>query len=52
MTFKQSQELGAHVRKGEKGSLVVYANRITRTEANEWWFLLWLFDDRCHCQPS
>ena len=32
MTFKQAQELGAHVRKGEKGSLVVYANTITRTE--------------------
>ena len=32
MTFKQAKELGAHVRKGEKGSLVVYANTITRTE--------------------
>ncbi len=32
MTFKQAQELGAHVRKGEKGSLVVYANTISRTE--------------------
>jgi antirestriction protein ArdC len=32
ITFKQAQELGAHVRKGEKGSLVVYANTITRTE--------------------
>jgi len=32
MTFKQAQELGAHVRKGEKGSLVVYANRVTKTE--------------------
>jgi antirestriction protein ArdC len=32
MTFKQSLELNAHVRKGEKGSLVVYANSITRTE--------------------
>src|SRR5881394_1778644 len=26
MTFRQATELGAHVRKGEKGSLVVYAN--------------------------
>jgi len=32
MTFKQAIELGAHVRKGEKGSLVVYANKITKTE--------------------
>ena len=32
MTFNQSCELNAHVRKGEKGSLVVYANSITRTE--------------------
>jgi antirestriction protein ArdC len=35
MTFKQAQELGAHVRKGEKGSLVVYANTITRKEEGE-----------------
>src|SRR5439155_12359424 len=28
-------ELGAHVRKGEKGSLVVYANAITRTEHDD-----------------
>ncbi len=32
MTFRQAKELGGHVRKGEKGSLVVYANKITRTE--------------------
>ena len=32
MTFKQASELEAHVRKGEKGSLVVYASSITRTE--------------------
>jgi len=32
MTFKQASALGAHVRKGEKGSLVVYANTISRTE--------------------
>jgi antirestriction protein ArdC len=35
MTFRQAKEFGAHVRKGEKGSLVVYANSITRTETNE-----------------
>ena len=35
MTFKQSHERGAHIRRGEKGSLVVYANTITRMEINE-----------------
>jgi antirestriction protein ArdC len=35
MTFKQALELNAHVRKGEKGSLVVYANSITRKETDE-----------------
>ena len=35
MTFRQASELNAHVRKGEKGSLVVYANAITRTEHDE-----------------
>jgi antirestriction protein ArdC len=35
MTFRQASELDAHVRKGAKGSLVVYANAITRTERNE-----------------
>ncbi len=34
MTFRQAQELGACVRKGETGSMVVYANRITKTETN------------------
>ena len=34
MTFKQALELKAHVRKGEKGSLVVYASSITRTETD------------------
>ena len=34
MTFKQAIELNAHVRKGEKGSLVVYANTVTKTEAD------------------
>jgi len=32
MTYKQALELGGQVRKGEHGSLVVYADRITRTE--------------------
>ena len=35
MTFKQASELGAHVKKGEKGSLVVYASAITRTEQDD-----------------
>jgi antirestriction protein ArdC len=35
MTFRQATELNAHVKKGEKGSLVVYANSITRTEPDE-----------------
>jgi antirestriction protein ArdC len=35
MTFRQAIELNAHVRKDEKGSLVVYANAITRTERDE-----------------
>ena len=35
MTFKQASELDAHIRKGEKGSLVVYADRITRKETDE-----------------
>jgi antirestriction protein ArdC len=32
MTFKQAKELGAHVKKGERGNMVVYANAITKTE--------------------
>lgn len=35
MTFKQAQQLGAHVRRGEKGNLVVYASTVTRTETDE-----------------
>ena len=35
MTFKQALELKAHVRKGEQGSLVVYANKIIRTETDQ-----------------
>lgn len=34
MTYKQSQEMGAQVRKGEHGSLVVFADRITKTETD------------------
>jgi antirestriction protein ArdC len=34
LTFKQAQELGGNVRKGEKGELVVYADRITRTQTD------------------
>ena len=32
MTFKQAKEFDAHVKKGERGNLVVYANTITKTE--------------------
>ena len=35
LTFKQALELGGNVRKGEMGELVVYANRITRTETDD-----------------
>ncbi len=35
MTYKQAAELGAQVRKGEQGSLVIYADRITMTEQND-----------------
>ena len=31
MTFRQALELSAHVRKGERGSTVVYASTVTRT---------------------
>lgn len=34
MTFKQALALDANVRKGEHGSLVVYADKITRTETD------------------
>ncbi len=34
MTFKQALEFKAHVRKGEQGSLVVYADKITRSETD------------------
>jgi antirestriction protein ArdC len=35
MTFKQALEVDAHVRKGEHGSLFVFANTVTRTERDE-----------------
>jgi antirestriction protein ArdC len=35
MTFNQAKELKASVRKDSKGTLVVYADRITKTEAAE-----------------
>ena len=35
MTFKQATELDGHIRKGEKGSLVVYADSITRKETDD-----------------
>lgn len=35
MTFKQTIELGGRVRKGEKGSPVVYADTLRRTETDE-----------------
>jgi antirestriction protein ArdC len=34
MTFKQALDLKANVRKGEEGSLVVYADKIIRTETD------------------
>lgn len=35
MTYKQAEEFGAHVRKGEHGSLVVYADRFTKTQEGQ-----------------
>ncbi|MDE8347473.1 MAG: zincin-like metallopeptidase domain-containing protein [Acidocella sp.] len=35
MTFKQALEYGANVRKGEKGTQIVYMNRVTKSEPNE-----------------
>ncbi len=34
MTYKQAQALGGQVRKGETGSLVVYADRVTKTDVD------------------
>jgi antirestriction protein ArdC len=35
MTYRQAGELKAHVRKGECGSLVVFADRVAKTETND-----------------
>lgn len=35
MTFRQALALGGHVRKGEHGATVVYANRFSRTETDD-----------------
>jgi antirestriction protein ArdC len=35
MTYRQAQGIGAQVRKGERGTLVVYADRIRRSEVDE-----------------
>ena len=35
VTYKQAQELGGQVRKGETGSLVVYADRFTKSETDD-----------------
>lgn len=35
LTYRQAKELGAHVRKGEKGSPVVYAKTVRKTEQND-----------------
>lgn len=35
MTFRQALALGAHVRKGEQGSTVVYADTLVRTETSD-----------------
>ena len=35
MTFRQAKQLGAHVKKGEHGSLVVFASTFKKTEADE-----------------
>ena len=35
MTYKQAEELGGQVGKGEKGSLVVFANRVTRAVTDD-----------------
>jgi antirestriction protein ArdC len=35
MTFKQAQQMGANVRKGEKGTQVVYADKLTKEEEGQ-----------------
>ncbi|WP_332702630.1 ArdC family protein [Devosia sp.] len=35
MSFRQAQDMGAHVKKGERGTMVVYAGTLVRSEMNE-----------------
>jgi antirestriction protein ArdC len=35
MTYRQAAELGGHVRKGESGTTVVYASKLTKTELDD-----------------
>ncbi len=35
VTFQQSKEMGAHIRKGEKATTTVYANAVEKTEIDE-----------------
>jgi antirestriction protein ArdC len=35
LTYKQAAKLGGQVRKGEKGSLVVYADTITKKDTDD-----------------
>lgn len=35
MTYKQAEAFNAHVKKGEKGTTVVYADKATKTETND-----------------
>lgn len=35
MTFKQAEEYGGKVKKGEKAAFVVYANKLTKVETDE-----------------
>jgi antirestriction protein ArdC len=35
LTYRQAQEMGAHVRKGEKSTLIVFTDRVTKTEKDE-----------------
>jgi antirestriction protein ArdC len=34
-TYRQAQELGAHVRKGEKSTMIVFADKVTKSETND-----------------
>ncbi len=35
MTYRQALELGGHVRKGEHGTQIVYADKVTRSDQND-----------------